>query len=198
MIKSILVAGSLFSAMPAGSGAGPSPSPAFQIAWNAASLDGDDWKTDALKALDLDIGGTASESTRSVAITTDRGALLAELPLLQEHGALSKSITGDDVAQRPASYVNALSLLLTSYAVRDLYSTHPGLGPTRWKVSAAPESGQAPRELFSFSFDRPLFERLPWERLAFQDFARAAPGFSYNLRFTLEMSREIDGSIADD
>ena len=37
-----------------------------------------------------------------------------------------------------------------------------------------------------------------WDRLAFNDFPRAAPGFSYNLRFTLEMSHELDGSIAND
>jgi len=52
--------------------------------------------------------------------------------------------------------------------------------------------------MFSFTVDLPLFERIDWDRLAIPEFPKAVAGFSYNLRFTLEMSHEVDGSIADD
>ncbi len=144
------------------------------------------------------LGDSGPDGARNVGVAVDRAALLDELPALQEQGALSNAISGDDVAKHPASYANALALLLASRAVRGLYASDPGLGVTRWRVAAAPDGGQGTREMFSFTFDRPTYERLPWDRLAFTEFPRAAPGFSYNLRFTLEMSRELDGSIDDD
>ncbi len=146
----------------------------------------------------IELGDSGPDGARSVGVVVDRAALLDELPALQEQGALSKAISGDDVAKHPASYANALSLLLAFRAVHDLYAGDPGLGVTRWRVAAAPGGGQGAREMFSFTFDRPTYERLPWDRLAFTDLPKAAPGFSYNLRFTLEMSREVDGSIGDD
>lgn len=143
-----------------------------------------------------ELGAIGADGARKVNVIIDRPALLAELPALQQQDALSKDISADEAAKHPASYANAFALLLTSRAVRDLYSGNPELGVTRWRVVA--DDGQGAREMFSFSFDRPTYERLPWDRIAFTDFPKAAPGFSYNLRFTLEISRELDGSIAED
>jgi len=201
MIKSVLVAGLFLSAPLTRSWAGQPSPPAVLTALNATSHDGDGWKTDALRALDLEIDGTASEIRRSVAVTIDGGAMLAKLPLLQKHGALSESITDEEVARQPASYTNALSLLLTSYAVRNLYGAHPELGRTHWKVSLkgpADAGGQEAREIYSFAFDQSLYESTVWDQLPFTEFPRTAETFSYNLRFTLDMSREVSGSIDDD
>jgi hypothetical protein len=143
-----------------------------------------------------ELGGSGPDGARTVNVIVDRPALLAELPALQEQGALSEDISADEVAKHPASYANALALLLTSRAVHDLYSDNPDIGVTQWMVAADGIHGA--REMFSFSFDRPTYERFPWDRIAFTDFPKAAPGFSYNLRFTLELSRELEGSIADD
>lgn len=201
MIEPVLVAGLLLSGLPAHLGVGRPPAFATRVAMDPAAINGADWKADALKALDLKIDGNDSESTRSVAVVIDRAALLAELPMLQEHGALSKSITDEEVAKQPASHTNALSLLLTSYAVRSLYGTRPELGRTRWKVSlagAANASGRDTREIYSFAFDRPLYARTAWDQLPFTEFPKLADKFSYNLRFTLDMSREVSGSIDDD
>ena len=164
-------------------------------------IDGDDWKADAFKALSLKIDGNGSSGMRSVAVVIDRAALLAELPMLQKHGALSKSITDEEVAKQPASYTNALSLLLTSHAVRRLYEARPELDRTRWNVSLAGPAGahgQGTREIYSFGFDRPLYARTAWDRLPFTEFPTIADRFSYNLRFTLDMAHEVSGSIDDD
>lgn len=82
MVKSMLVAGLLVSGLPAHSDTGQPPVPAAQTALSSATYDGDGWKTEALKALDLKIDENGSESERSVALTIDRGALLAKLPML--------------------------------------------------------------------------------------------------------------------
>jgi len=201
MIKLVLVAGLLLSGLPVRSSVGQPPASMIQFAMNAASIDGDSWKAEALKPLDLKIDGNGFETARSVAVTIDRETLMARLPMLQEHGALSKSITDKEVAKQPASYTNALSLLLTSYAVRDLYGSRPELGRTRWKVSLtgpAAAGGQDAREIYSFAFDRPIYERTAWDRLPFTEFPKVAAEFSYNLRFTLDMSHEVSGSIDDD
>ncbi len=201
MIKSLLVAGLFLSGLPVRSGAGQPPVSGSQIAIDASGTDGDGWKADALKPLDLKIDGSSSETARSVAVKINRTALLAEVPMLQEHGALSKNITGKDVARQPASYTNVLSLLLTSYAVRNLYEAHPELGRTRWNVflTAPTDTGDSiAREIYSFAFDRPLYERTAWDRLPFTEFPKVAAGFSYNLRFTLDMSHEVSGSIDED
>ena len=198
IMRSLLVASSLLSGL-AGQPAASQQVAAFKA--NPAAQAGESWRAAVLKPLDIKIDGNNTDVAQSISVVVDRLALLHELPNLQEHGALSTSFTGDDVAKRPASYTNVLSLLLTSYAVRNLYATHPDLGATRWKVSLSPASdgdGQAVREMFSFRFDRPLYESIAWDRLAFTDFPNAAAGFSYNLRFTLEMSHEVNGSIADD
>ena len=201
MIKSVLVAGLFLSAPLTRSDAGPPSSLEVLIALSATSHDWDGWKVDALRALDFKIDGNGSGNLRVVAVTIDRGALLAELPMLQENGALSKSITKEEVARQPASYTNALSLLLTSYAVRNLYGAHPELGRTHWKVSLkgpADAGGQEAREMYSFAFDQSLYENTVWDQLPFTEFPRIAETFSYNLRFTLDMSREVSGSIDDD
>ena len=201
MIKSVLVAGLFLSGLPVRSGAGQPPVSVSRIAVDTSGIDGDGWKADALKPLDLKIDGNGSESPRSVTVTIERGALLAELPMLQEHGALSKSITDEEVAKQPASYTNVLSLLLTSYAVRNLYGAYPELGRTRWKVSLtapADVGSRDTREIYSFAFDRSLYERTAWDRRPFTEFPKIAAEFSYNLRFTLDMSHEVSGSIDDD
>ncbi len=179
--------------------AGADPQPAFVS--QAAVQAGENWKAEVLKALAIEVGGDLGDGVRRVTVTADRTALLRELPALQEHGALSNGIAGSELEKRPVSYSNALALLLTSYAVPRLYAGHPDLGATRWKVLLSPapdDAAQGMREMFSFGFDRPRYEGIAWDRLAFTDFPRAAAGFSYNLRFTLEMSRELDGSINDD
>lgn len=201
MIRSVLIAGLVLPGLPARSGVGQPPAFAIRAAMDTAGTDGDGWKADALKALDLRIDGNGSESTHSVAVVIDRTALLAELPTLQEHGALSKGITNEEVAKQPASYTNALSLLLTSYAVRSTYEGLPELDRTRWKVSlAGPADANGPetREIYSFAFDRALYAHTAWDRLLFTEFPKLAHKFSYNLRFTLDMSREVSGSIDDD
>ncbi len=162
---------------------------------------GKGWRAGALDALNVTLGDDGGDGVRSVIVTTDRAALLRVMPALQEHGAFSKNVTASDLERRPASTGNALALLLTSYAVHDLYAGRPDLAATRWKVLLSPASDGAvhgTREMFSFAFDRPRYEDIDWDHLAFAGFPRAAIGFSYNLRFNLEMSREVDGSIADD
>ena len=201
MIKSVLVSGLLLAGLPARSDAGHSPVCVTRIAANLTAVDEDNWKADALKPINLEMEGDESESGRSVAVIINRPALLAELPMLQEHNALSGSITKEDVAKQPVSYANALSLLLMSYAVRDLYKNFPELGRTHWKVSLmepGDSGGQAAREIYSFRFDRPLYERTAWDRLPFTEFPKIADRFSYNLRFTLDLSHEVSGSIDDD
>lgn len=197
-MRQLLFASSLVWGL-AGQPAAGQQTPAFE--GNPVALSGESWRAAVLKPLEIKVDGKNSDGEQRISVVIDRVALLHELPSLQEHGALSTSISGDDVAKHPASYANALSLLATSYAVRDLYATHPNLGATRWKVSLSPPSdgdGQAVREMFSFRFDRPRFQSVEWDRLAFTEFPKIAAGFSYNLRFTLEMSHELDGSIADD
>ena len=201
MIRTVLVAGLLASGLPARPGVGWPPALAARVATDTAGIGGADWKADVLKALDLRIDGDGSEGTRSVAVVMDRAALLAELPVLQEHGALSKGITQEEVARQPASYANALSLLLTSYAVQSLYAARPELDRTRWTVTLAGPAdahGGDTREMYSFAFDRPRYARTAWGRLPFTEFPKLADRFSYNLRFTLDMSREVSGGIDDD
>ncbi len=179
--------------------AGADPLPAFVS--RASVQAGENWKAEVLKALEIKVGGDSGDGVRRVTVTSDRAALLRELPVLQGHGALSNDITASEFEKRPASYSNALALLLTSYAVPRLYAGHPDLGATQWKLLLSPapdDAAQGMREMFSFGFDRPRYEGIAWDRLAFTDFPRAAAGFSYNLRFTLEMSRELDGGINDD
>jgi len=167
------------------------------LAGQAAAQAGENWKADVLRPLDVRVGESGPDGARRVSVVVDRTGLLSELPTLQEHGALSPSIAGDEVEKHPASYSNVLALLLTSWRVRDLYAADPDLGATRWKVSAA-DGDQGVHEMFSFSFDRAHFESIAWDRLPFTEFPNAAPRFSYNLRFTVEMSHEMDGTIADD
>jgi len=170
-----------------------------QAAAASLSVQGADaWRADVLTPFDVRLGEVGPGGVRRVSVAVDRAALLHELPSLQKHGALSNGITGDDVTARPASYTNVLSLLLTSYAVRDLYAAHPDVGVTRSRVSAAPNGGHEEREMFFFTFDRAPYKRVDWDRLVFTDFPRVAAGFSHNLRFTLEISHEVDGTIADD
>lgn len=201
MIKPVLVVGLLLSGPPAHSGVDRPPAFATRVALDTAGMDGADWKVDALKALNLRVDGNGPEGARRVVVMIDRAALLAGLPLLQEHGALSKSITDEEVAKQPASYTNALSLLLTSYAVHSLYAARPELDRTRWKVSLAGPAdarGRDMREIYSFAFDRPLYARTAWDQLPFTEFPKLADRFSYNLRFTLDVSREVSGSIDED
>jgi len=198
MMRPLLLASSLVWGLASQPAAGQQTM-AFEV--NPVAQARESWRAAVLKPLDIKVDGENADGARRIIVVVDRVALLHELPSLQEHGALSTSISDDDVAKHPASYANALSLLATSYAVRDLYATHPDLGATRWKVSLSPASdgdGQAVREMFSFVFDRPRFQSVEWDRLAFTEFPKVAAGFSYNLRFTLEMSHELDGSIADD
>ena len=201
MIRSLLFAHLLLSDLPTQAGADQPSASITRIAANPSGQRLESWKVDALKPFVIGVSEPQAGNVRNITVTMDRMTVLAELPMLQEHGALSRSIAREDVEKRPAYYANVLSLLLTSYAVRDLYATHPDLGATRWKVSLSPPSdgdGQAVREMFSFRFDRPRFQSVEWDRLAFTEFPKVAAGFSYNLRFTLEMSHELDGSIADD
>lgn len=70
-----------------------------------------------------------------------------------------------------------------------------------WRVTLLPapdDLAQGVREMFFFGFDRTRYDDLAWKGLAFTEFPRATAGFSYNLRFTLEMSHELDGSIDED
>lgn len=53
MIKPVLVAGFLLSGLPVRSGADQLPVSVIRIAIDGGSNDGDGWKTDALKPLDL-------------------------------------------------------------------------------------------------------------------------------------------------
>lgn len=201
MIRSLLFAHLLLSGLPTQAGANQPSASITRIAANPSGQRMESWKVDALKPFVIGVSEPQACNVRNITVTMDRMTVLAELPMLQEHGALSRSIAREDMEKRPAYYANVLSLLLTSYAVRDLYATHPDLGATRWKVSLSPPSdgdGQAVREMFSFRFDRPRFQSVEWDRLAFTEFPKVAAGFSYNLRFTLEMSHELDGSIADD
>lgn len=195
-MRSLLLVNFLF--LPSLASAEPWQAPTTQAAVGHA---GDSWKADVLKTLEIDIGAAGVDGARNIAVVVDRNALARDVPTLQEHGALSNSITADQVQKRPASYSNALTLLLTSYAVRNLYGARQDLGVTRWKVVLSPAFGdiaQVRREMFAFTFDRPRYDSIDWDRLAFTDFPRAANAFSYNLRFTLEMSHEVDGSIDED
>jgi len=88
------------------------------------------WKANALKPFGIRADEPTAAGARNITVTVDQTALLTELAMLQEHGALSRSIASDDVEKRPASYTNVLSLLLTSYVVRDYQA-----GPT-WRASA--------------------------------------------------------------
>ena len=169
--------------------------------WANAEPAGKDWKADAVDAMNVALGDDNGDGVRSVILTTDRAALLRVMPALQQHGAFPKDVTASELEKRPASTGNALALLLTSYAVRDLYAGRPDLAATRWKVllsSAPDDAAHGTRETFSFAFDRPRYEDIDWDHLAFAGLPRATIGFRYNLRFTLEMSRELDGSIAND
>lgn len=155
----------------------------------------------ALKQVDLDVEETGPDGEHRVTATVKRQALLAGVEPLQAHGALSQSITAEDVAKHPAFYANAVSLLLTTYAVQTLYAARPGLGLTRWKVlliSPGDEAGHGAREMYAFTFGRARYEAVAWNRLPFTELPNVADQFSYNLRFTLEMSRELGGSIDDD
>jgi len=146
----------------------------------------------------LDVAEGAPSRASTVTAVVDQQAMLAELPLLQEHEAVSRDISTEGLAKRPVSYANALSLLLLSYAVHDLYAAHPGLDETRWKVLLATSPGEDGREIYSFAFDRRRYDALAWDKLPFTEFPNVADRFSYNLRFTFDMSREVSGSIDDD
>lgn len=201
MIRSLTLTTLLLSGLPIQAGAEQPSVSATCIADHPADQRRESWKSNVLKPLGIRVDGPKADGVCNIIVTVERAALSTELTTLQAHGALSRSIASEDVEKRPASYANVLTLLLTSYAVRDLYSGYPYLGATRWTVLLSPAPGdpsQAIREMFSLTFDRPMFERIDWDRLPFTEFPRAAAGFSYNLRFTLEMSREVDGSIADD
>ena len=183
MFKSIvLIAASLLPGPPAG--AAP---PAGSSSCEATGLG-------AAKPLDLAIGAASPGGTHAITVTAHRAALFQRLPTLQEHGVISKNVTTDELDQHPNSSGNVLSLLLTSCAVRQLYATHADLDRTRWTVSLRDPS----RELYSFAFNRMLYEHTDWDRSAFTNFPKQAAGFSYNLRFTLDMSRETSGGIDDD
>ncbi len=56
---------------------------------------------------------------------------------------------------------------------------------------------QESRAIYSFTFDRMLDQRTLWGRLNFTDSPCVADRFSYNLRFTQQMSHEA-GGIDDD
>lgn len=159
------------------------------------------WRSEALKALDVQVEeGRCVEACR-VTVTVDRARLMGAVPLLQDHGSVPKSLSLEEIEKRPAFYDNALSLLLVSWAVHDTYSAQPDLGATRWAVQMSPPPGGATRstgEIFSFEEDRALYRQTNWDRLTFAEFPRAVTGFSYNLRFTLEMSREAGGGIDQD
>lgn len=201
MIRTVLLAGPLLLGMPMLRGAAQTPAFAVRPAAEHVNSDGAGWRAKALKPLSFDVAGGGADDARSVTAVVDYQAMMAELPLLQQHGAVSKDITKEDMDKRPTSYANAFSLLLLSYAVHDLYAAHPEIDVTHWKVLLATlpgKAGQDGREMYAFSFDRSRYDALVWDKLPFTELPNVADKFSYNLRFTLDMSQEVGGSINDD
>ena len=166
-----------------------------------ATVGAHDRKADAAGPLDLVVGASTPEGSRRILVTIDRATLLGRLQTLQDYSVVSTGLPRSDLDQHPATAVNRLSLSLMPCAVRDLYSTEPGLDRTRWTVSlrdAFDGPSLRQQELYSFDFNRMLYERTLWEQVGVANFPNVTVGFSYNLRFTLEMSRETNGSINDD
>jgi len=130
MIRLLLLAILLLSGLPTQAGAAQPSAPVTRIANHPADQGIESWKANTLKPFGIRADEPTAAGARNITITVDQTALLTELAMLQEHGALSRSIAGDDVEKRPASYTNVLSLLLTSYVVRDYQA-----GPT-WRASA--------------------------------------------------------------
>jgi len=130
MIRLLLLANLLLSGLPTQAGADQPSAPVTRIANHPADQGMESWKANALKPFGIRADEPTAAGARNITVTVDQTALLTELAMLQEHGALSRSIAGDDVEKRPASYTNVLSLLLTSYVVRDHQA-----GPT-WRASA--------------------------------------------------------------
>lgn len=129
----------------------------------------------------------------------DRERLKAALPALQAHGAISGRITQQDVAKSPLFYANAFALRLVSWAVQDRYAADADFGPSRWTalLTPAPE-GFTSQEMFSFAFDRSVYQTLDWDKVSFLNFPERALAFRYNLKFTWQMAREANGGIAED
>ena len=160
-----------------------------------------DWRKAVLDALDIRVEEAKAAEPAMVTATIDRAGLLAGLPVLQEHGLLSRNITREEFDRRPMFHANAIALQLTSWAVHDLYAANAKLDASRWSVFMTDAGdGQMPRgrEMYSFGFDRKRYLEMDWATLSFAAFPIKAPGFSYNLRFTWDMARETSGGIAED
>ncbi len=193
----ILLASSLLSSPPDDPGAVQPP----ESTGCQAIVGAHDGKADAAGLLDLVVGASTPEGSRRVRVTVDRVALLARLQTLQDHGVISTGLPRSELDRHPATAINRLSLSLMPCAIRGLYSTEPGLDRTRWTVSlrdVSDSASQRRQELYSFDFNQVLYERTLWQQVGFANFPNVATGFSYNLRFTLDMSRETSGGIDDD
>lgn len=157
------------------------------------------WQQEALESSELQVGDEADAGSRAVTLLIDRARLAKAVPLLRDNGALPASFTEEEAERRPALATNVLSLLLASWAVRDAYTSDPALGPTRWTVVLRPEAAdEAAREIFSFAMDRPRFRRIAWDGVTPGSFRQQVGAFSYNLRFSLDVSREVMGGIDED
>lgn len=130
MIRSLTLTTLLLSGLPIQAGAEQPSVSATCIADHPADQRLESWKANVLKPLGIRVDGPKADGVCNIIVTVKRAALSTELTTLQEHGALSRSIASEDVEKRPASYANVLSLLLTSYVVRDHQA-----GPT-WRASA--------------------------------------------------------------
>lgn len=199
--SSVLFAASLIAALPvpARTAEGTVPSATFVAAPAEASVALQAWQTAALRALAVVVGAQAGAGI--VNVTVDRAELFTLLPELRAHGVLPGASDTEDAEERPFLTANTASLLLTSWAVRRTYDADPRLNATRWRVSLsykADNGTHVTTEMFAFTLDRASYARTDWARLSVTEFPKAVKGFSYNLRFTLQMSREIGGGINDD
>lgn len=163
-----------------------------------ASAQTSDQKLDAVESGLRTLGITVSRQEDSdltrLVIDCDEATALGAIPTLQAKGLMNPAVTRAQVNSAPVSFAMMVALMGVVGYVQPLYQNSKSTDQLIAKVNllAPDDEGRVQTHpLFSFSFNREIFDGIDWTHFADARFPRVAAHFNYSQWFKERSQAEL-------
>lgn len=126
-------------------------------------------------------------------MSCDEATIIGQAPELQERGVLNPDLTQTAINLDRIGIAGAVTFTATTVALKDVYAQNASLD--RLKVRAiliVPDlyGHLDPRPIFTFGFDRALYNRIDWSHFDQTNLAQISKGFAFSPWYQEELTRE--------
>lgn len=116
----------------------------------------------------------------NIDIVIDREKALQSIPILKAIGIMNPDISQTEINESPTIYAGLVGLLMMPEIIVDIYKTNnnvDNLKFTSYLLVADNYGNNKKHQIYSFNFDRHLYEKINWNNFSSEKLVKIAPNF---------------------